>query len=305
MSHTMDDIEENKSFIETTEPASAPLRLCRRFQCRFRQPQLQLHELYQLYLFIGVTQLLFGIVILCMRKPVESHMLIHGGPVGPVFNGRWLPLFALAATVFQYAFSYVNVLSQGWGDPNSRFWCDLRIMYIRGFNTVRTSIRFFSVSCCMLFAMCLSGMAELSTTLCMVMLTVVAEWQLGVLELANQYDTQLRSKAEEFVSLEALQYIQTQRPTPNKTNWSPMVIAATVKTLTWALVYVYSSAVVDNTPYKFIHALILTLTCYTYVVPLLEHFMYQKNLLTFCELELHRMFSDIFFLLIVVTFSLI
>jgi len=301
----MDDIEENKTLIETTEPATTPLRLCRRFQCRFKQPQLHLHELYQLYLFIGAAQLLFGIVILCMREPLNASLLLHGKPVGPAINGRWLPLFALAATVFQYAFSYVNVLSKGWGDPKSRFWCDLRIMYIRGFNTVRTTVRFFSVSFCMLFAMCLSGMAEVSTVVCMVILTVMAEWQLGVLELTNQYDTQLQSKAEEFVSLEVLQYVQTQRTTPSKTNWSPMVVAATVKTLTWALVYVYSSSVIDDTPYKFIRALILTLTCYTYVVPLLEHFVYQKNLLTFCELELHRMCSDIFFLLIVVTFSLI
>jgi hypothetical protein len=301
----MDDTEENKSFIETTQLASTPLRLCRRFQCRFRQPQLQLYELYQLYLFIGAAQMLFGIVVVCMREPLNVRLLLHGNAVGPAINGRWLPLFALAATLFQYAFSYVNVLSKGWGDPNSRFWCDLRIMYIRGFNTVRTTVRFFSVSVCMLFAMCLSGMAEVSTVVFMVILTVMAEWQLGVLELANQYDTQLRSKAGEFVSLEALQYVQTQRTAPSKTNWSPMVIAAIVKTTTWALVYVYSSSVIYDTSYTFIRPLILTLTCYTYVVPLLEHFVYQKNLLTFCELELHRMFSDIFFLLIVVTFSLI
>ena len=300
----MSDIEETKTFIEHEEVTSLPLKFCRKFRCRLKSTQLELREIYQLFLFIVSFEMIFTIIALFMRESNTIDILLKGQLLWS-FNSRMLPTMAICTVFIQYIFSYLNLISNGWGDPKSRFWCDIRIMYIQGFNTIRTSIHFVSMTIFLIFAACIVGMTELSSLLFLSVLSIISIWQLGLSELTNQYDTRIQNKANDFVSLETLQYLQTQRTIPNKTNWVPIIIAACIKTISWGFIFLYSSSELEKTPYTFLRTLIIVLVTYTFILPMICHFVYQKNLVTFCELELHRMILDVFFLLIVATFSMI
>ena len=267
------DIEETKTFIEHNQVTSLPLKICRKFICRLKSPQLELREIYQLFLFVISFEMVFTIIALFMRESNTIDILLKGQILWS-FNSRALPTIAICTVFVQYIFSYLNVMSNGWGDPKSRFWCDIRIMYIQGFNTIRTTIHFISMTTFLIFSACIVGMTELSSLIFLSILSIISVWQLGLSELTNQYDTRIQDKACNFVSLETLQYLQTQRSTPTKPNWVPIVIAACIKTISWGFIFLYSSSELEKTPYAFLRTLIIVLVAYTFILPMICHCLY-------------------------------
>lgn len=300
----MEDPEEKDNLIEQTEVTSTPLKLCRHFTCRLKSPQLQLRELYQFFLLLVSVEMIFLTITLFMREAINTDIYLKGDIIFS-FNNRQLPVAAIYIILTQYLFSYLNLLSNGWGDPKSRFWCDIRIMYIQGYNTIRTSVHFFSMSVLFIYAACITGMLEISSLVFLCIINIIAVWQLGISELTNQYDTKIQNKADEFVSLETLQYIQSQRTLIRDVNWSSTLIAIILKITTWILLFVYSSSQIEDTNYDFLRTIIIILVFYTFIIPTIFHIVYQKNLITFCELEIHRMFVDIFVILVLGTFTMI
>ena len=300
----MEDTEEKNAFITSSKEDSVPLQLCRTLKCRFKAPQLELGELYQVFLLVVAVEMTLAVAILFMRDPIPVTLVLKGQVLLSI-NSRSLPVSALCILFCQYLFSYFNVISKGWGNPKSHFWCDIRIMYIQGFNSIRTSLRFVYITLLTLYAAGIVGMNELSSMVFVAVLSVIAVWQLGIMEMTNQYDTALQGKAQEFVTLEALQQLQKQRTLLSETNWSPMVIAIGIKALSWGTIFIYSSSELEKTDQVFLRTLILLMVTYTFILPLLCHFIYRKHLITFCELELHRMFLDVVAFLMIVTFALI
>lgn len=300
----MEDPEEKDNLIGHQEITSTALRLCKKFTCRLRAPQLQLLELYQLFLLIISAEVICITSALFMRESKITNITLKGETLWS-FNNRKLPLFAIYVIFVQYLFSYLNLMSNGWGDPKSRFWCDIRIMYIQGYNTIRTTIQFISVSLCLIYAACISGLTELSSLVFLSIINIISVWQLGISELLNQYDTKIQDKASEFVSIETLQYHQSQSTQQKDINWSPMIIALVLRKFIWGFIFLYSASEIVNTEYEFLRTIVLTLVIYTFVLPAFCHFIYQKKIITFCELELHRMCFDVFLILIVGTFAMI
>lgn len=300
----MEDPEEKNTLIEHPEITSTSLKLCRKFTCRLKSSQLQLKELYQFFLLIISTEMIFVTIAFFMREQINTDIFLKG-EIQWSFNNRFLPVAAIYIIFIQYLFSYLNLASNGWGDPKSRFWCDIRIMYIQGYNTIRTFVHFFSISVLFIYAACISGMSEISSLVFLCIINIIAVWQLGIAELTNQYDTKIQAKADEFVSLEILQYLQHQRTLLKDVNWVPTLIAVFLNITSWGFLFLYSASQFQSTQYEFLRTILIILVFYTFVLPIIFHVIYQKNLMTFCELEIHRMFIDVFAILIFGTFTMI
>jgi len=285
----MEDPEEKTSFVDSEQIIltifTVPFRL--------QKDTLKIHEMPRLCAIVICLCGLCGTATLFMREGVY----FKG------FNLRWISVLAMFVTSVQYSIVYLNLTMNGWGAPKSRFWCDVKIMFVRGFNTIRTMSRFFSVTFLFALLTFILG-APPSGIFYVSLLAVIAEWQIGIVENQNQYDQTVHEKfidAQGTLCLESLHTYQVNHPNQSVV-WSPFVISCLVKT--WVITCLFLTS---DLPQQWIFAtpLIICILLWSYILPLVLDFMYLKNVCTFCQLELYRMVSDVIFLSLIMMFSLV
>ena len=289
----MEDIEENDSLVRPTEVASTPIHIFGSLGCRIKQDTLKLREIQRLSAILLSTFSICACSVLFMRDPI-----IKFG-----WNIRWIPLIALFVKALMYIVKFINVYTGGWGAADGRFWCDVRIMYVRGFNTVRTIFDWWSS--CALFTLLVVFMQIESSLLFILMLVVVAGWHSGLTENQNQYDIKFQDKfidTDDYLCLETLHGYQQQHP-HDKVMWIPFIIANFLKTYVLTCMFIYS----PDIEHYFVFALpiVVLIVLKVFLLPCFLEFIYYKQMITFCKLEIFRILLDCTVLPLIVMFTLV
>lgn len=261
--------------------------------CRLQNDSLKLHEIPRLCTVVLCMVGICGLVTLFMRDSVSSNGV----------NMRIIPVAIVFITCIQYGIIYLNLSMGGWGAANSRFWCDVKIMFVRGFNTVRTLGHFLSST--LIFILFAFTFGSESSILYISLLILIAEWQTGIVENQNQYDQTIHEKftnEKGELCLESLQLYQFNHPSTTVV-WSPFVIACSIKAYVISCIITTSHIEVER--WTFSTPISVCIILWSYLIPSFLNFTYLKNALTFCQLELCRTISDIIFLPLIMMFSLV
>lgn len=284
-----DDIETNN--IISHEEQSAPVRCCF-VPCRLRNPKLSVIELVRFAFFITLVECTTSLLVLkFVGSDVYSELILDREVIAHV-NLRILPALILIPIFLQYATIWLNLIAGGWGAPESRFWCDMKIMYVRGFNTIRTISQMCSTGLLLGFlAIATLGMSDILTLAFLCPLAAVSEWQAGLIELQNQYDVKLDDKfaANESLCMESLHYHQQNRSRTVKT-WTPFVLSNASKL--YVIVWILYCASVLGIEWSFYAVFIIAVVTYVSIIPCLLQYVYLRGHLTFSEVELYRTISD-------------
>jgi hypothetical protein len=289
----MTDIESSDSLVRPTETKSSIIRVFGSLDCRIKEDTLKLRELHRL------TAILLSVFSICscsitfMRSPVSKYGL----------NIRWLPVTALFITTGMYILKFANVKMGGWGAADSRFWCDVRIMYVRGFNTVRTIFNWLSSS--VVFGMLTLLMGVESSVLFILMLNIVADWQAGMAENQNQYDIKFQdrfSDENEQLCLESLHHYHKQHVL-DKIAWTPFAIACFLKTYLLSCMIFYSDGI--SSDFVFAVPMAILIVLWVFLIPCFLNFVYFKQAITFCNLEIYRILTDCVVPPLLVMFTLV
>lgn len=285
----MEDPESKNTLMNEEVVSSMPLTLCNLI-CRIKSDQrLTMQELCKWASAILILEFVCAIAIRFMRT-----------------TAYWLPVIAMLPTCLLYVVMYLNLLTGPWGSENSRFWCDVKIMYVRGYNTIRTVTRMFSISLLFMFLNHLLGHSQTLATLLLILIIVVIEWQSGLAENANQYDIKALDKFmdDDRLCLESLHYFQLQKKF-EASHWMSFVIAFVAKLYTVTCVFITSVGEPSVPGPVFQIPIIIMITLYSILMPTLLDFIYFKSMATFCQVEIMRTVSDVVFPFLVVMFSLV
>jgi len=289
----MDDCEVQDSLVGTPDAIIHPIHVFGSLGCRIKQDTLKLRELHQLSAVSLAACGICACSISFMREPVMKYGV----------NIRWMPIMSLFVTTIMYIVKFMNVKTSGWGAENSRFWCDVRIMYVRGYNTVRTI--FGWVTCSVLFGLLAILMSVDSSLLFILMLMIIADWQVGIAENQNQYDIKFQDKfidENDYLCMEKLHSFQQQRLNSN-IRWSPFVIANVLKAYTLTAIIFYSDGLGND--FVFVVPVIVLIIMWAFILPCFLDFVYYKQIITFCKLEIFRMMVDCIILPLIVMFTLV
>lgn len=285
----MEDPEEKNSFVDSSEIHETPLTICST-KCRFGPSSLTMHQLIKTVFSIVTLEFICILAVYFMR----------GLDNWPVLLGaiQMIPVMIL------YLCMYLNLVMGGWGAANSRFWCDVKIMYARGFNTIRTITLFFSRTFCFWFIAIILQEQNILNMLLLPILAFIAEWQVGLSENKNQYDVKVHDKFMKgnLLCLESLHYFQLQSK-DQKNILQPFLASFVVKT--YVITSILLSGSPDNSSFVFGTPLVFILVLYVWCIPLILDFMYLKSSLTFCQLELYRMVVDIILPSVIACFALV
>lgn len=283
----MEDPESKNTLMAEEAVSSTPLTLCNLIFRIKSDQRLTMHDLCKCASAILILQLVCFIAIRFMRT-----------------NAYWLPVIAILPTCLLYVIMYLNLLTGPWGSENSRFWCDVKIMYVRGYNTIRTVSRMFSISLLFIFMNHLLGHSQTLVTLLLVLIMIVIEWQSGLAENANQYDIKAFDKFMhgDQLCLESLHFFQLQKKS-EASHWMAFVIAFVVKLYTVTCIFITASNTTSDPVFQI--PIIIVITLYSILLPTLLDFIYLKSMATFCQVEIVRTVSDIVFPFLVVIFSLV
>lgn len=289
----MDDPESQNLVNAPSGETREPIQIWS-MKCRFQDQPLVANDLHRFFACICGIQWICGAAILYLRDP-----LLCGS-----FNLRWLPILALCSASVMYGLMYVNLKADGWGAADSRFWCDVKIMYVRGFNTVRTITRFLSsAALTMLFAALFDTLTPTNVVFACV-IAIIAEWQAGLTENHNQYDVKVHDKFvtdKRTLDLEVLHEFQRQHPHTN-ISWSPFVVHAVLKFVLYFTFVVFQT---DSVDFVFKVPVALLVWTYEFVSPAILDFMYLKGMCSFVKLEMYRMIVDTTLLGTIMAFTLV
>ena len=283
----MDDLEsKNTLMTEEIEP-SAPLSLCNLVFRLKPDKKLNMQDVTKCAGAITLIELVIAIAVRYMRP-----------------NAFWLPVLALLPICMLYNIMFLNVTTGPWGSENSRFWCDVKIMYVRGYNTIRTITRMFSTSILFVFMNHLLGHTQILVTLLLILIIVVIEWQSGLAENAHQYDIKVfdRFMDGNCLCLESLHFYQLQKKSQTS-HWMSFAIACFVKIYTVTCIFITASGHQESPFFQV--PIIINITVYSIILPALLDFAYLKSAATFCQVEMVRTVADVFFPFIVIIFSLV
>jgi hypothetical protein len=285
----MEDPEEKNSFVDSSEIHETPLTICSSI-CRFGQTYLTMHQLIKTVFSIVMLEFICILAIYFMRS-LDTWPVILG-------------VLQMAPMVILYLCMYLNLVMGGWGASNSRFWCDVKIMYARGFNTIRTITLFFSRTFCFWFIAIILQEQNTLNMLLLPILAFISEWQGGLSENKNQYDVKVHDKfmKGEHLCLESLHYFQLQSK-EQKNKLQPFLASFVIKT--YVITCILLSGAPNNLEFVFGTPLVFILVLYVWCIPLIMDFMYLKSSLTFCQLELYRMIIDIIMPLVIACFALV
>lgn len=287
----MEDPESKHTLVSEEEPHQLPLKICS-VPFRLKRPTLAMREMIKVAAIITSLQVILSIGVLFMRPALQFYM-------------RWYSIWASIPIAVLYVTMYINLASGGWGSASSRFWCDVKIMYARGFNTMRTISRIFSVSIFLIYLSVLLGQRAPLALWLMLLVGALIEWQVGTGENVNQYDVKAYDKfmnEDGILCLESLNYYQTQKDA-QRVKWTPFAI--TVLTRFYATTCILCTGTYTNIELVFQIPLATCIVFYIAIVPTMFEFVYYKGVLTFCQLELYRSVMDIAFCLIIHAFSLV
>jgi len=288
----MEDLE-SKTELVTDEPIShVPLTFCT-IVFRLKRARLALRELIK-----------FAAAILCVQLICSTGILFMRPPVADVALGRWFVVLSMVPICVLYTFVYANIVTGPWGSEQSRFWCDIRIMYARGFNTIRTVLNMFSNTFLLMFLAALLGNDGALSLAYIFLLSVLSEWQFGIAENTNQYEIKAYDKFMDgdILCVETLHCYQMQHRR-EKVSWSSFVCSMIIK------FYVVTAMVctADTTRQGFVFQIpiAISIVAYTCILPSVLSFMYFKGIGTFSHLELYRTIIDVVFPMLIVSFSLV
>jgi hypothetical protein len=288
----MEDPETKSTFVGGNEQTKMGVRIFK-IPCRLQNDSLKAHEIPRLCTVVLCMVGICGLVTLFMREPIGSNG----------FNMRIIPVAVVFISCVQYGIVYLNLVMGGWGAENGRFWCDVKIMFVRGFNTVRTLSHFFSNT--LLFLMLAFIFGSEASMLYISLLVIIAEWQTGIVENQNQYDQAIHEKfinEKGELCFESLQLYQFNHPSATVV-WSPFVIACSIKTYVITCILVMSHTEFERMTFS--TPISVCIILWGYILPSFLNFVYLKNAFTFCQLELYRTVSDAIFLPLIMMFSLV
>jgi len=271
-----------------------PIQICR-LTFRLRQPRLVMQELTQLCALVLTLLIVVGLCIIYSRQSKA-----YDG-----FDIRWLTMVACLSLWVQHCFTFINLRSAGWGSANGQFWCDVKIMMVRGFNTIRTVSRMVSVPVLSVQMAYLLGCSCPSTLMLLAMLALLGEYQAGISENQNQYDVQTHDKFvsdENCLLLEQVHKYQSEHPRA-KVKHTPFVLHAMLNIYLVTCLMMFKNVVPQ--PIFFATPVIVLLMMYTVCIPIMTHLLYLKGVWTFCELDIYRSISDVVLMVLLTLFTLI
>lgn len=283
----MEDLESKNTLMTEEAISSTPLSICNLIFRLKSDQRLTMHDLCKCASAILSLQIICLVAIRFMRT-----------------NAYWLPVIAILPTCLLYVIMYLNLLTGPWGSENSRFWCDVKIMYVRGYNTIRTVTRMFSISLFFIFMNHLLGHTQTLVTLLLILIMVVIEWQSGLAENVNQYDIKAFDKFMDGdkLCLESLHFFQLQKKSENA-HWMSFIIAFVVKLYTVTCIFITANNTIPGPVFQV--PIVITITLYSILLPTLLDFIYLKSMATFCQVEIMRTVFDTVFPFLVVVFSLV
>lgn len=285
----MEDPEEKTSFVTQAENSQLPLTICGS-QCRLNNPTLTARDLLKTTFSIITLETICLISITLLKT--ES------------FNQRWFGVAAIIPVAILYLFMYTNLITGGWGAADSRFWCDVKIMYARGFNTIRTIVTAFSRTFLFILMYLILGGNEMTTIIFIPLLSVLSEWQAGLSENKNQYDCKAHDKfmKQGSLCLESLHYFQSQKTEPSK-HIQPFIAHVIIKT--YLITTLIATGDSNKNTFTFGIPIVSLIVVYTYIAPVLIDFAYLKSGITFCQVELYKMILDIIMPCLIACFTLV
>ena len=245
---------------------------------RFQNPQLILREFSQ---FVSVVAAVFTILGLFLGY-ISNHL------VG--INASSLLIFSYILIFIQHSLVYTNLLSNGWGTSQGKFWCEVKIMIARGFNTIRTSIRLLITPLLFTVMSVKLGIKDPLTILFLVMLSIISEINAGTSENLNQYDMQSNEKFIDSNHCLLLEYLNMYQKANNlkKIIWGPFCMSIIIQfVLLTALIICGSS--IGSIPF------IVILYCVSQHILSGLHLL---NVLTYVKLEIFRSLSELFFIIV-------
>lgn len=288
----MEDPETKTSLVDTTTEQSLPITVFK-LKCRIRYDTLHLREL-PLICFLLLTILsLCGTSVIFMRESIPFHGL----------NLRWFSLFTLFACTIMYGLLFINIYNGGWGAADTRFWCDVKIMYVRGFNSIRTIMNWLTTSLVFIQLAILFNVE--SSLLFIAMLVIISEWQAGISENQNQYDIKFTEKftdIDQHLLVEFLHAYQLQHPL-QKIDWVCFIIHSTLKIYILSVMFYISPGL--RTEMAFTIPFVVCSIVWKLILPCVLDFAYFKQVITFCQLEIYRMITDVVMLLFLTMFALV
>jgi len=289
----MADVESKNTLVSGEDTVSSvPLTICT-VVFRLKRSTLTMQELTKFATALLTVFVICAIAVLFMRPSLENAPL-----------GRWFVVLSILPTCILYVFMYLNLATGPWGSESSRFWCDVRIMYTRGFNTIRTVLNMFSNSLLLIFLCVLLGHTGPLVMQLIFVTSLIAEWQSGAAEHVNQTDIKVydRFMDGDVLCLEALHYYQSKHPI-ERVRWTPYVLASTIKF--YVVTSILCTAKDSRQVLVFQIPIAIAIVMYTCLSPLVLHFVYFKGFVTFSQLELYRTVLDIVFPMLILSFSLV
>lgn len=184
---------------------------------RFQNPKLILRELSR---FVAVSA-----AALTMLSSLLAYMANN-----MVTMNTALVLCSFLIFV-QHVLVYANLISNGWGTQKGKFWCEVKIMIARGFNSIRTSLRLLITPLLFTVMSVELGIKDPVTVLFLVMLVIISEIYASTSENQNQYNLPTKDKfvdSENQLLLEDLHVFQKGNVL-EKTAWAPLIMYAVIQ----------------------------------------------------------------------------
>jgi len=274
-----------------TAPTSSKLSVCG-IVCNLKRDKLTLTEASYVGMIIISIQLITGIGLVFLPG-IDIEYVQYCALIG------FIPLGVL------YGCIYLNLVMGGWGDPNGKFWCDVKIMYVRGFNTLRSVVHFVNIPLYMVYLSSIFGIKDWFMIFLIGFTMFLAEWQNDISENQNQYDVKVFDKFinqdDNSLCLETLHEHQTSQTSSNV--WTPFMVYCAIKLIVLTGIFVHwDHQSIDQT---FGIPVAVLIVCYTFLIPVILNFLYMKNQVTFCKLEICRIANDITVPFLIFIFTLV
>lgn len=290
----MDDIEEQKGLVSEPEKSMEGIgRLtCCGATIRFGDRPLLLVDLIK----VSTCIIFLQFVVMAGLSMAQTTTATY----------TYLCLFQIGSKSVFYMIVYANLLSGGWGAQDTRFWCDIKIMFVRGFNTIRSiSNMISSVINFWIVAVVLNLDGRLAMAL-ILPLAVLSEWQGGIAENLSQESVKASDKfltSGGQLNLETLHFHQSQlqNETPKKSQ--AFLISAFIKT--YVMTCLLAIAHWDLVSPVFGVPIVMTIVGGIYIIPLFLEMAYIKKMRTFCQVEIYRIVLDCIIPMVIAAFSLV
>jgi hypothetical protein len=260
--------------------------------CKFKREKLTLSEVSYIGSCVLTLQLICGTGIVFM-------------PGISIHTFQYCALYGLIPLTVLYCSIYANLFMGGWGNPNGKFWCDAKIMYVRGFNTLRTIINFVNTPIYIIYFANIFGVIDWLTLFLLGFTMFLAEWQNDISENQNQYDVKAYDKfinqEDNSLCLETLHDHQASHK--GQRIWTPFIVYCAIKTIILTCIIIqWDHSDVGQT---FGIPVAVLIVIYIFIAPLTLNFFYMKSHFTFSQLELYRIAIDVCLPFLIFIFTLV